>query len=695
MSRFPFMDLDTLGVVATNSTGFLRAMLAALEEGRVTVPLRAADDAERLVRTSTKDVIIPEEGQGWLGLSTLSKAGADPAMISFTSGTEGASKAVLLARDSLHDAVMRLTNTMEITSEIREYIGVPVTHSFGYGRARVVAHAGGDGYLPEAGFDLMEIRRMLRAGQINAISTVPSLWRLFLKQRDLFGSELEAVRWVEIGSQFMSADEKQALREALPKAIIVQHYGLTEASRSALQRIDTEPYNQLGSVGQAYGKVELRIGPGERIMIRGPHVALGVDDGTGYHALGPGAWLTTNDRGRLEDGRLWFEGRADDMINCGGIKLSPDLMEAYVRQKLPEVGDFGLLRRDDYLRGEGVLLALTPATAAQAEDIAEAVITYAEERGAALRGGLQTRELPDLPRTATGKLQRKALAEQLAEIRENPLSEGGIQALLQDIFGDVVDQTASFLDLGGDSLAHMQLALTLERALGEPPADWESQPLGELAAQIEAAGDLAALAGGPTGAPPLPKGDCNMNPGGLSFWELVVEDFRTNDASVFHQGFLMLFVHRFGNWRMDVRPKLLRAPLTLLYRFLNKLAQLFFGMKLDYTVKVGRRVKLEHFGGMILGAREIGDDVILRQNTTLGIRSTDDLNAKPTIGPRTDVGAGAVIVGNITVGENSIIGANSVVFTNVPPGAVVMGVPGRVIGRNPRENPSPLCLGKR
>jgi serine O-acetyltransferase len=112
-------------------------------------------------------------------------------------------------------------------------------------------------------------------------------------------------------------------------------------------------------------------------------------------------------------------------------------------------------------------------------------------------------------------------------------------------------------------------------------------------------------------------------------------------------------------------------------------------------VKVGRRVKLEHFGGMILGAREIGDDVILRQNTTLGIRSTDDLNAKPTIGPRTDVGAGAVIVGNITVGENSIIGANSVVFTNVPPGAVVMGVPGRVIGRNPRENPSPLCLGKR
>ncbi len=68
----------------------------------------------------------------------------------------------------------------------------------------------------------------------------------------------------------------------------------------------------------------------------------------------------------------------------------------------------------------------------------------------------------------------------------------------------------------------------------------------------------------------------------------------------------------------------------------------------------------------------------------MGIRSTDDLNAKPTLGRGVDVGAGAVIVGNITVGDDAIVGANSVVFTNVPPGAVVMGVPARVIGTNPK-----------
>ena len=124
-------------------------------------------------------------------------------------------------------------------------------------------------------------------------------------------------------------------------------------------------------------------------------------------------------------------------------------------------------------------------------------------------------------------------------------------------------------------------------------------------------------------------------------------------------------------------------PLTLLYRFLNKCTQILFGMKLDYTVKVGRRVKLEHFGGMILGAREIGNDVILRQNTTFGIRSVDDLNAKPIIGNNVDIGAGAVIVGNVLIGDNSLI------FTNVAPNSIMMGVPARKVGETPIATEKP------
>lgn len=190
-------------------------------------------------------------------------------------------------------------------------------------------------------------------------------------------------------------------------------------------------------------------------------------------------------------------------------------------------------------------------------------------------------------------------------------------------------------------------------------------------------------------APPLPDGSVNANPTGISFWRLVAEDFRTHERDLFAQGFWALFWHRFGNMRMSVRPKLLRAPLTLLYRIMFKATEIFCGIKLSYNVPVGRRVKIEHFGGMILGARSIGNDVIIRQNTTFGVASPRDLNAKPTIGDRVDVGAGAVVIGDIRIGDGARIGANAVVLEDVPAGALVAGVPARIIKR---DGPDPAMI---
>ncbi len=174
-------------------------------------------------------------------------------------------------------------------------------------------------------------------------------------------------------------------------------------------------------------------------------------------------------------------------------------------------------------------------------------------------------------------------------------------------------------------------------------------------------------------------GTRDMNPEGMGFWALVAEDFVAHGRRVGAQGFWTLFWHRFGNARMRVRPRFLRAPFTVLYRVMAKLCEVFCGISLPYTVIVGRRVVLEHFGGMVLVADRIGDDVVIRQNTTFGIARADEPQRRPTIGNRVDVGVGAVIIGGITIGDDAVIGANAVVVKDVPPGAVVGGIPARVI----------------
>jgi serine O-acetyltransferase len=180
-------------------------------------------------------------------------------------------------------------------------------------------------------------------------------------------------------------------------------------------------------------------------------------------------------------------------------------------------------------------------------------------------------------------------------------------------------------------------------------------------------------------APPLPDGGKNENPRGLGFLALLREDLLTYEGDWLAEGFWALAVHRFGNWRMGIRHRLVRAPCTIIYRVLRRVVQVTCGIKLDYTVKIGRRLRIEHFGGMILGARSIGDDVVIRQNTTFGIKSRDDLNAKPIIEDRVDIGAGACIIGNVRIGHDSVIGANAVVTTDIPPRAVAVGVPAKVI----------------
>ena len=160
----------------------------------------------------------------------------------------------------------------------------------------------------------------------------------------------------------------------------------------------------------------------------------------------------------------------------------------------------------------------------------------------------------------------------------------------------------------------------------------------------------------------------------------VIEDWKTNGRDWTRPGFQALAVHRFGNWRMRVKPKLVRAPFSVAYRALYRGVRNVYGIELPYSAQIGRRVVIEHQGSIVVhGNAVVGDECILRQNVTLGNRTLDQPWDAPTLGPRVNVGAGAAILGAVTIGEGAQVGANAVVHIDVPAGAVAVGVPARLI----------------
>lgn len=164
---------------------------------------------------------------------------------------------------------------------------------------------------------------------------------------------------------------------------------------------------------------------------------------------------------------------------------------------------------------------------------------------------------------------------------------------------------------------------------------------------------------------------------------LVREDLEAHRGEWTRPGFQALLVHRFGVWRMSVRSRLLRAPLTVSSRALSTAVRNFYGIELPFSARIGRRVVFEHQGGIVVhGNAVIGDDCIIRQGVTLGIRRLDSPTEAPILGRGVNVGAGAKILGQVYVADHAEIGANAVVLDDVPAATLAVGVPARLVSRS-------------
>lgn len=159
------------------------------------------------------------------------------------------------------------------------------------------------------------------------------------------------------------------------------------------------------------------------------------------------------------------------------------------------------------------------------------------------------------------------------------------------------------------------------------------------------------------------------------------EDWETYGRDLTRQGLWVMWVYRFGRWRYTVRSRVFRVPLSFLYKAMKLISQILTGIDLPCEASVGSRFLIEHFGGIVIsGDTVIGDDVIVRNGVTLGLKNTG-VKGAPRIGNRVDIGTGAKILGPICIGDDVVIGANAVVIRDVPAQSMAIGVPAHIRSR--------------
>jgi serine O-acetyltransferase len=162
-----------------------------------------------------------------------------------------------------------------------------------------------------------------------------------------------------------------------------------------------------------------------------------------------------------------------------------------------------------------------------------------------------------------------------------------------------------------------------------------------------------------------------------------------------YPGVHALWGHRVSHW-------LWGRGLQTTARVSSHVTRFLTGVEIHPAARIGDGVFIDHGMGVVIGeTSEVGDGCTIYHGATLGGTSLEPGKRHPTLGRNVVVGAGAKVLGPVTVGDNARVGANSVVLHDIPPGTVVVGVPGQVISRSQpqapplpeRENDLPDAVG--
>lgn len=400
---------------------------------RLPTPLVVAD-AEYIdvVAGAGKQVISSDEFVESARTTEPAAEFADPdeiAVVLFTSGTTSRPKAVELTHNNLTSYV---TGTVEFASASPQdaaLICVPPYHIAGVSAALSNLYAGRKMvYLTK--FDPSEWVRLVADEGITTATVVPTMLDRIVAALERTPTALPTLRNLAYGGSKVALPLVRKALELLPSVGFVNAYGLTETSssiavltpddhREALAASDDAAARRLGSVGQPVPGVEVQIraedgtvlGPGEtgELFVRGDQVSgRYAEIGSVLDAQG---WFPTKDVAMLdESGYLFIGGRSDDTIIRGGENIAPAEIEDVLVEH-PDVHQCAVVGREDPQWGQIIVAVVVPAGGADPDPDILREYVRKNLRGSRTPDRVVFRD--DLPATATGKILRRQLVEEL------------------------------------------------------------------------------------------------------------------------------------------------------------------------------------------------------------------------------------------------------------------------------------------
>jgi acyl-CoA synthetase (AMP-forming)/AMP-acid ligase II len=408
--RFYLDDIEAAALVVP--PGRAEAARRALPEGAALI--EAQLDARNRVRLES--AAAPNGGRG-----AQAPRPDDVALVLHTSGTTSRPKQVPLRHRNLAYSAGNIAATYKLQPDDVALCVMPLFHIHGLMASTMATFAtGGTVVVPSGGFDAMRFWPAAEAGGATWYSAVPTIHQmLLLRHRGERPTGARKLRFIRSSSSALSPEVMRRLESGFG-APVLEAYGMTEASHQMASNPLPPRERRPGTVGVQTG-IEISVmddhgrllerGDRGEVVIRGRSVIDGYVNNPEANAKSfTDGWFRTGDQGVIDaDGYLSLIGRLKEMINRGGEKIAPREIDDVLLQH-PAVAEAVAFGSPHPSLGEEV----TAAVVLKAEATEKELIAFARERLADYKVPRKLIVVDAIPRTATGKIQRRAVAEALS-----------------------------------------------------------------------------------------------------------------------------------------------------------------------------------------------------------------------------------------------------------------------------------------